>query len=233
VLKNPSALVRKQAANVRAIRRWLNAFGQRAKPRLRGVAGVLLAALLYVWLRTLRITFEGPPLPAGAQIIAFFHGRQFALLRWPRPRRTAVLVSQSADGDVQSALMSATGLVVFRGSSSRSASAGLRRLLRHLRGGASIALAVDGPRGPHGAPKPGAAFLAKTTAARVVPLGSAASPAWILRRSWDRMLIPWPFARVAVVHSEPLDSAEAGLALNVALERVTLRACALVRSKRN
>jgi lysophospholipid acyltransferase (LPLAT)-like uncharacterized protein len=211
--------------------RWLHASAGRAQQRLRGFAGVLLAVIVYMWLRTLRVTFEGPRLSAGPLVIAFFHGRQFALLRWRRPARTAVLVSQSTDGDMQSALMSTMGLVVFRGSSSRSASAGLRRLLRHLRGGASIALAVDGPRGPHGIAKPGAAFLATTTVARVVPLGSAASPAWMLRRSWDRMLIPWPFARVAVVHGEPLDEAT-GQALDTAIERATLRACALVRAGR-
>ena len=65
-------------------------------------------------------------------------------------------------------------LQVVRGSSSRGGARGLAALVRRLKTGRfDAAFAVDGPRGPYGVPKPGAALAARAAGAVVVPMGSA------------------------------------------------------------
>jgi lysophospholipid acyltransferase (LPLAT)-like uncharacterized protein len=56
----------------------------------------------------------------------------------------------------------------------------------------------DGPRGPAERVQPGVVALAALTGAPVVPFGFAARPARRLH-SWDRFMVPLPFARAAVV----------------------------------
>lgn len=65
-----------------------------------------------------------------------------------------------------------------------------------LRRGRTVALALDGPRGPAGVEKPGAAALAG--AERVVVVFGEANAPGLRFSSWDRTLLPWPFARVCL-----------------------------------
>jgi hypothetical protein len=178
-----------------------------------GPIGRLLAALL-AWLvalaarlllRTLRVTFVGPPAAALPHpcIYAFVHGRQVPLLRWPRPR-TAVLASLSRDGRLQARVMRRFGFDVLDGSSSRGGARALALALERLRAGDDLALAVDGPRGPRGVVKPGVAYLASRAGAAVVPMASACPNAWRARRSWDRFTLPRPFSRVVVAAGDPI-----------------------------
>jgi lysophospholipid acyltransferase (LPLAT)-like uncharacterized protein len=66
-----------------------------------------------------------------------------------------------------------------------------------------VGILPDGPRGPAGSAKPGVIALARTSGARLVPLGLSASR---FRRlgSWDRALVPLPFARVSCSYGEPI-----------------------------
>jgi lysophospholipid acyltransferase (LPLAT)-like uncharacterized protein len=51
--------------------------------------------------------------------------------------------------------------------------------------------------------KPGAIALARATGAHLVPIGIAAAPHHRFG-SWDRTLLPLPFARVHIVFGAPL-----------------------------
>ncbi len=195
-------------------------------------AARLLALLVQLWLWTLRLEVvdrTGTAVdrargnPTRPWVLVFFHGTQMALLAWPRRRRTAVLVSWSTDGEWQSAVMRRAGMIVVRGSSSRGGVRGLAALVRLVRGttgspstatsrndGIDAAFAVDGPRGPFGAVHGGASLCARRLGALIVPIGSAASPATVLPRTWDRFVVPWPFARTVVVLGAPLPAASEG-----------------------
>jgi lysophospholipid acyltransferase (LPLAT)-like uncharacterized protein len=72
------------------------------------------------------------------------------------------------------------------------------------------AFAVDGPRGPLGIVKGGLLVAARATGAVVVPLTGAMRRGLVLRRSWDRFAIAWPFTRVDVVLGEPIDPCDGG-----------------------
>jgi hypothetical protein len=115
-----------------------------------------------------------------------------------------VAVSLSRDGDWIDAVLVRLGFAESpRGSSSRGATALLRELIRRTRAGEPIGILLDGPRGPAGVAKPGAVALARATGARLVPIGIAAAPGHRFA-SWDRALLPFPFARVRIVFGAPL-----------------------------
>jgi lysophospholipid acyltransferase (LPLAT)-like uncharacterized protein len=53
----------------------------------------------------------------------------------------------------------------------------------------------------------------------------------VLRRAWDRFLVPWPFARVVVVAGAPLAVDAAGPeAVEAAIERAERRAAELLEA---
>ncbi|MBN2716501.1 MAG: hypothetical protein JXX14_11660, partial [Deltaproteobacteria bacterium] len=61
-----------------------------------------------------------------------------------------------------------------------------------------------GPKGPFHLAKPGAIKAAWQTGAVLVPVSSVASRAWVLKKSWDRYTLPWPFARVTIRFGRPM-----------------------------
>lgn len=133
----------------------------------------------------------------GPVVIALRHGELLPLLACHRGLRAQVLVSWSPDGELLAGVLTRWGMRVARGSSSRGGAEGLAQLERGLAEGWSAVLAVDGPRGPAGVPKPGALRLAQATGAPVLALRARSRP--VLRlRTWDAMELPLPFARVEI-----------------------------------
>lgn len=162
-------------------------------------------------------------------VLSFFHGTQFPLLAWRRRRKTAVMVSLSKDGSLQARALGFLGFDVVRGSSSREGARGLAALVRRLRTGErDAAFAVDGPRGPYGVVKPGAAFLAARAGAWLVPMGSAVDRGKVFQRAWDRFALPWPFTTVAVVLGAPISGDEPENKLESAIRAANERAAALL-----
>lgn len=106
------------------------------------------------------------------------------------------MASQSRDGEIVAGVLRRFGYGVVRGSSSRGGQAALMDCLLALREGRRPTLAVDGPRGPAGSVKPGAERLALAEGLPVV-YGRVRARGWRVR-SWDRFLIPWPFATVEI-----------------------------------
>ncbi len=116
------------------------------------------------------------------------------------------LVSPSRDGELVAALVNRMGASVLRGSASRTGAKAFRDMYATLQSGVSPIIAVDGPHGPALQVKPGTLMLAQMTKAPVLPITFAADRYWQLG-SWDRMIIPKPFARVTLCIGEPLEVA--------------------------
>jgi lysophospholipid acyltransferase (LPLAT)-like uncharacterized protein len=178
----------------------------------RALAGILLGLVARLWLATLRVRVVLHPALERVRdrpwVLAFWHGTQWPLLAWRRRRRTVVLVSLSRDGTMQACALALQGLRVVRGSSSRGGARGLARLVRAMkREAADAAFAVDGPRGPLGVVKGGAIVAARATGAVLVPMTGAVGRGIVLRRTWDRFAIAWPFTKVDVVLGAPVDPA--------------------------
>ncbi len=175
---------------------------------MRAVLGWLLGLVARLWVATLRVRVIEDRALAQAKgrrwVLSFFHGTQLALHALAKRRATAVMVSHSKDGQIQAAAMRSLGFVVVRGSSSRGGAAALAGMVRHVRGGGDAVFAVDGPRGPYGVAKPGAAAVAERGDALLVPAGCAAASAKVLVRAWDKFVLPRPFTRVVIVLGAPV-----------------------------
>ena len=189
----------------------------------RGLVGIVLCLIARVWLATLRVRLVVHPELAQCEdlpwVLSFFHGTQWPLLAWKRRRPTLVMVSHSADGAIQARALGMLGFLVVRGSSSRGGVRALSTIVRRMRrGDADAAFAVDGPRGPYGEVKPGAALAAQRSGGLLVPMGSAAVHAKVFGRAWDRFVLAWPFSRVAIVLGAPVRAEDLGEAIRTANE---------------
>ena len=164
-------------------------------------------------------------------IYTFWHGNLFLLLHAFRNAGVTILASESRDGEIMAQLLRRFGFRVVRGSTKRNGHRALFGLARSLRQGRSVAIAVDGPRGPAHEVKPGTLFLAGKLNIPVVPIAVASKHAAVLD-TWDKLTVPAPFTRGVIIFGDPVtvDSAsdeaiEAGRAkLNAAMRRLTLEA---------
>lgn len=201
-----AAAARTQAGRNRAgLQRWR---------RLRRAVGGWLLATLAPWLvRLLALTWRversgaGQSLQHGGSpwLVAMWHGRMLALmpLRHHRGRSIGVLVSPSDDGALAAVLLRHFRYRVVRGSLSRGGSAALRSMQDLLAHGGQLVITPDGPRGPRHTMNVGLAWLSRATGAPIVPVACAVDRAWRLR-SWDRFVVPKPFARLRVHYGEPV-----------------------------
>lgn len=139
----------------------------------------------------------------GPVLYAFPHGLLLPLTYAFRDRATWVLVSQSRDGEIIARILERLGFRTARGSSTRGGERAVLQLAARGREGFDLAVTPDGPRGPRGSVAPGAVIVSARAGAPIVPLGVASRPAWNAR-SWDRFLVPPPFARVWVVYHDPI-----------------------------
>ncbi len=114
------------------------------------------------------------------------------------------LVSPSVDGDLVARVVRRIGGRVVRGSATRSGVKAMRELHRAIvRRGASAVVLPDGPHGPARVCKEGALVVARLSGVAVLPVGCAARREWRLR-TWDRLRVPRPFARVCVEVGGPV-----------------------------
>jgi lysophospholipid acyltransferase (LPLAT)-like uncharacterized protein len=197
--------------------------------------------LAHAWLRvlggTMRIRMEGREAfdsvrARGRYILAFWHAR-FPMMPWAYPDgRIVVLVSRHRDAEVLVRTLRGFGLTFARGSTTEGGAAGLRAVLRCVEDGYDVGVAPDGPRGPRRRVQPGVVLVARLSGLPIIPVGFSATPARRLR-SWDRTVLPRPFARGVFVYGQPLTvprradaraQEEARLALEEEMDRVTDRA---------
>lgn len=136
-------------------------------------------------------------------LMAFWHGRSIMVPFVYRGRGACIMNSSHRDGEIVSRVLARLGIDATRGSSTRGAVPGLLGLVRAHRRGLDLALIPDGPKGPAGVAKGGAAELALATGAPLFPMGVSCSRGWRLP-TWDRMMVPLPFARMVLVVGEPL-----------------------------
>jgi len=136
-------------------------------------------------------------------VFTIWHGQMLPMLVAHRNRGVAVLISEHQDGEIIAQIAERFGFRTVRGSSSRGASRALVELSRVLERGQSVAITPDGPRGPSRSFAPGALIAAQRSGAPVVPVGMSVSRAWRLK-SWDRFVVPKPFARITVAYGDPV-----------------------------
>jgi len=167
-------------------------------------------------------------------IVAFWH-ETLPLMPavWLRARRARlaagqpagrmhVLVSRHSDGRFIGDVVGRFGVDLVHGSSNkrgqdRGGQEAVRALAAVLAAGDQIVITPDGPRGPRHRAAPGVAQIAALAGVPVVPVAAASTR---VRRlpTWDRMAMPLPWGRGALVCETPIDVAPGAVA--AALPRI-------------
>jgi lysophospholipid acyltransferase (LPLAT)-like uncharacterized protein len=120
-----------------------------------------------------------------------------------RRRKIVVMVSRSKDGELVARALHRLGYRTVRGSSSAGGREALAELTDLVREGWGSAIIADGPRGPARRAKIGCVLAARSTGAPIISFGCHADPN-IMARSWDRTMIPKPFAQITVAFGKPI-----------------------------
>ncbi|MEY2493573.1 MAG: hypothetical protein QOJ45_65 [Verrucomicrobiota bacterium] len=168
--------------------------------------------LYRLWARTLRLQVEDPHDVVGfvrkqPVIFAIWHNRLLMLPRVFDPsfptRQSYGLISASRDGDLIAIFIERSGYGTIRGSSSRKGVIALRQLVETLAAGGNVLVTPDGPRGPVYQASQGVVFLAQKSGAPVIPIHMEYSSCWRLK-SWDRFVVPRPFAKLRAIFGAPI-----------------------------
>ena len=170
------------------------------------------AGLAKLWSYTLRVRREGFEAVEACVarderiILAFWHRRLFMMpLAYPfhrKERGVAILSSDSKDGERSAATWRWFGIHAVRGTASDDGAKALVRMIQAVKQGWDFGITPDGPRGPLLQLKPGTVALARKTGAWIVPVSLAFDRCFELR-TWDRMVIPLPFATCTVRYGTP------------------------------
>jgi len=138
-------------------------------------------------------------------IYASWHQRFFPGIAFFSSRKPiAIMISQSRDGEMVARVVDILGWCPVRGSSTRGGGAALRKLKDLACAGYNIGHIVDGPKGPFGVVKAGLLRIAQVAGKPVVPTITSAQKKWVFN-SWDRFMVPKPFARVIIRFGEAID----------------------------
>lgn len=152
-----------------------------------------------------------------AFILTLWHGHLLPLTWRRRNEGITVMISQHRDGEIIARLVERWGCRTVRGSTSRGGGRALLAMVRELRDGREFAITPDGPRGPAGEPAPGVLMASHRAGVPVVPMRADVSRAWRLR-SWDRFMVPKPFARVRITYGDPWLAPGSDVAATAALK---------------
>lgn len=218
-------------------------------PALLKAAGLLLAAYLRLVRKTNSMVIDPPDAydrlqPHRPFICAMWHGQHF-MMPFTRPDDwdVHVMISRSADGEINATAAEKLGLKLIRASGSqksyqitkRGGMRGFIEGLRVLKEGGIMALTADVPKGPARVAGQGIVQMARHSGCPIVPIAIATSR-FLTFNSWDKASLNLPFGRAAIAIGEPIYVANdaddealevARLAVEAGLNEVTARAYAL------
>jgi len=136
--------------------------------------------------------------------VAHWHGDELALVSRFGNLGLTILVSHSKDGEIMARATRALGYRVTRGSSTRGAVGGLLALIKAVRDGHNVVLAVDGPKGPRGVCKPGIVRVVQKAGAPLFPVGVASTRRFVFKKTWNQVYLPLPFSRQVILIDKPI-----------------------------
>jgi lysophospholipid acyltransferase (LPLAT)-like uncharacterized protein len=185
--------------------------------------GPLVRLLFAIIWSSCRVRVEGESnidalVKAGKPFIPCYWHQHHFFCSWymrrliQRGLKIGFLISPSRDGDIPAKMARSWGGLVIRGSTTRTGAQAMRDMYNIIvKDGVSPVTTSDGPQGPIHVFKLGDILLSQFTQAPLLPLSYAANRAWQLK-SWDKFLIPKPFAKIVITIGEPVTSPKGLLA---------------------
>jgi lysophospholipid acyltransferase (LPLAT)-like uncharacterized protein len=171
---------------------------------------VVASLLGRTWRFAVTGSAETDPFTCRGVLFCFWHAFILPVSYYHRGSGIVSIISSSRDGQRIAGIIHRWGIGSIRGSSTRGGMAAIRAGVRHLSQGHNVIITPDGPRGPAEQVKPGVAQISLLARAPIVPIRVRPSRAWRLR-SWDRFVIPQPFARVEMHFCPAIQPVQDGL----------------------
>lgn len=138
-------------------------------------------------------------------IFALWHAHQCAVWSIKDHEHMYALISNSEDGQIVASACGIVGIKSVRGSQKRHGTKAALQLLEKLESNNSIAITIDGPKGPKHKVKDGIITLAKHSQVPMVPLvWYCPSPLWLKFNTWDEFRFAIFACRTIVLYGEPI-----------------------------
>jgi lysophospholipid acyltransferase (LPLAT)-like uncharacterized protein len=184
--------------------RWLDAFLMAVLPALAAwVIKILLFTCRVVNIEGMQRHDEAINRSGGGAVYVTWHQRMSYFFHFGGSHHATTMISQSRDGEYVARLASWLGFRTVRGSSSRGGTRAVRELTRRIREGELGGMLADGPQGPARVAKLGTVMIARDGGVPIIPVLWGADRCWMFN-SWDRYLLPKPFAKIVLYAAEPL-----------------------------
>ena len=140
----------------------------------------------------------------GSMIVVGWHGRTLEMpYFWNKSKTLNALVSPHRDGQYIVKILARFGIGHVSGSTNKNSTEAALELMSNLQQGNSIAIIPDGPRGPSMQMSMSPIFYAQKSGKPIVGITYSISHSFIVRQSWDNMMIPFPFCRGMYAITEP------------------------------
>lgn len=140
--------------------------------------------------------------PTGNFILPTWHGHLVAGVHAHRHKNLVMLIGPSFLGDVIAKTVAKLGYLSVRGSSAHGGKDALHEYYRLSQQGASLAVTVEGSRGPRYSVKKGAIVGAHKLGIPLLPMITLTTRARVLN-TWDRFCLPLPFSKNWVFYGRP------------------------------
>ena len=141
----------------------------------------------------------------GSMVVIGWHGRTLEMpYFWNKSRKLNALVSPHRDGRLIVEILRRFGIGNIDGSSNQNSSTAAINLMKNLQQGNSIAIIPDGPRGPSMTLGMSPIFYAQKSGKPIMGITYSIAGSKIIKKSWDNMLVPFPFHRGIYVITKPL-----------------------------
>ena len=177
----------------------------------------IVIALFNILKRTIHIENINYPEDDSKVIFALWHADQCAIHGVPYERhgKVHILISKSMDGEIIARGVESLGFKTIRGSENRIVGTSIVRdkggvgaalqMQEVLNAGDSVAIMVDGPKGPVHRVKNGIINTAKHTGARIIPLvWYSAGKSFVHLPTWDKMTFPIGFTKFVNMYGDPI-----------------------------
>lgn len=163
-------------------------------------------------------------------ILISWHGRAtMAPCFWDHQRPMNALVSLHNDGKLMARLLEHFGLGIIGGSTNSNAKAAAVSLMKALKNHQSICIIPDGPIGPGMHMNMSPLYFAQKSGKPIIGITYSCKRAKIFSKSWDEMMLPFPFNRGIVKTTRPFfipkdadDAALEALRLEIEQEMVSI-----------
>ncbi len=180
---------------------------------LKKLAKAIIQAVMF----SSRIRISGQENVAALQkenlplIYIFWHRHILFVIHKFKNSGARPLISLSSDGELVAAVAEEFGMNPIRGSSSKGGARAFLLMARCVQDEkAAVLITADGPKGPARKVKEGAVQLALKTGAYVIPISWSGSRVKVLKKSWDRFMLPLPFGRIHFAFGQALQITGSG-----------------------